>query len=382
MIYLDNAATSWPKPESVYKEMDQFIRKYGANPGRAGHQMAAEAGRRIYDVREKLADFFGANDSTEIIFTSSATHSLNLGIKGVIEKGDHVITSCLEHNSVIRPLKELERNQIIDLTVIGLNPSGQLDFDALKKETNDNTRLIAITHGSNVFGHLFDIKKIGHFAKENNILFMVDAAQTAGVFDLNVEEMNIDIMGLPGHKSLYGPPGTGILYLRKGISVRPIFEGGTGSKSETLFQPDVWPEQFESGTLNSNGIIGIGAGIDYILSEGIKKIRQHELELTTLFINSLEEIDKVHLYGPSADTFRTPVVSFNIADESSSEVGYILDKFFNIAVRTGLHCSPLAHQTLNTTEQGTVRASFGYFNTKEEVEQVINVIHEIVGKID
>lgn len=381
MIYLDNAATTWPKPEEVYRKMDEFIRNWGANPGRAGHKMAAKAGREIYGVREKLAAFFEAKDSAEIIFTSSATHSLNLGILGVAEKGDHIITSCLEHNSVIRPLKELERQGMIELSIVGLNEEGELDYSGFAREINAKTKMVIVTHGSNVTGHLVALEKICQVAQENGVLLMVDAAQTAGVFSINLQKLPIDLLAFPGHKSLYGAPGTGGLYIRKGTDVNFIFSGGTGSKSEQFYQPEVWPDKFESGTSNSVGIIGLGAGIDFILGEGLDKIRKHELDLSQHFINGLKKIQNVKLYGPDLDQLRTPVVSFNLGNESSSEVGYILDQVFDIAVRTGLHCAPLVHQTLGTTEQGMVRASFGYFNTIDEVDQAISAIGRIAQEV-
>lgn len=382
MIYLDNAATTWPKPEEVYQRMDEFFRDWGANPGRAGHKMAAKAGRDIYGVREKLAAFFGAEDSAEIIFTSNATHSLNLGIYGVAEKGDHIITSCLEHNSVIRPLKELERQGMIELSIVGLTEEGELDYAGFTREIKERTKMIVITHGSNVTGHLIDLEKICQVKQEHEILLMVDAAQTAGVFPIDLRKLSIDLLAFPGHKSLYGPPGTGGLYIRKGTDVNFIFAGGTGSKSEQFYQPEVWPDKYESGTNNSVGIIGLGAGIEFILEEGMDQIRKHELELCQRFIEGIKDFKNVKLYGPDLEKPRTPVVSFNLGNESSSEVGYILDQVFDIAVRTGLHCAPLVHQTLGTTEQGMVRASFGYFNTIEEVDQAIDAIGRIAQEVE
>ncbi|MCK4259421.1 MAG: aminotransferase class V-fold PLP-dependent enzyme [Halanaerobiales bacterium] len=382
MIYLDNAATSWPKPEEVYKTMDRFFREYGANPGRAGHQMAAHAGKKVYEVREKLAEFFGVADSSEIVFTSNATHALNLGILGIIEKGDHVISSTLEHNSVSRPLKELERSGVIELDWIGLTEEGNFDYNALEKRIKDNTKLVVITHGSNVTGHLIDLNKVSTLLKKKGVLFMVDAAQTAGVFPINVSKLNIDLMAFPGHKSLYGPPGTGGLYIRKDLNIKSIFAGGTGSKSEELYQPEVWPDKFESGTVNSVGIVGLGEGVEFVKEKGIDQIREHELKLTSNFMEGLLSIKNVKLYGPKIDKVRTPVVSFNIGEESSSEIGYILDQAFDIAVRSGLHCSPLAHHTIGTLEQGTIRASFGYFNTFEHVEIALDVIHKIAKEAD
>lgn len=381
MIYLDNAATTWPKPEAVYQKTDQFFRQLGANPGRAGHKMAAAAGREVFEVREKVAAFFGAADSSEIIFTSNATHSINFGIHGVVEKGDHVITSCLEHNSVFRPLKELERAGVIELTVIGLTAEGELDYVALEHSIKTNTRMIVMLHGSNLTGHLFNLEKICQIAKTKGVLVMVDAAQTAGVFPIHLQELPIDLMAVPGHKSLYGPPGTGILYIRTGTPMKAIFAGGTGSKSEEVYQPDVLPDKFESGTVNSVGLAGLGAGVDFVQAVGMEAIRKHELALCEQMMAGLLALPNVTVYGPSLGQLRTPVVSFNIGIESSSEIGYILDQVFDIGVRSGLHCSPRAHQTMGTMTQGMVRASFGYFNTRQEVDQALDALEQIVTKV-
>lgn len=381
MIYLDNAATTWPKPETVYQKMDQFLRELGANPGRAGHKMAAEAGRQIFEVREKIAAFFGAADSSEIVFTSNATHSLNFGLHGVVEQGDHVITSCLEHNSVFRPLKELERSGMIELTVIGLTAEGDLDYAELERSIRPHTKLIAMIHGSNVTGHIFDLQRICGIAKAKGVLIMIDAAQTAGVFPIDLRELPIDLLALPGHKSLYGPPGTGILYVRTGTPMRAIFAGGTGSKSEEVYQPELLPDKYESGSVNSVGIAGLGAGVDFVQTVGMDTIREHELHLCHRMIEGLLVLPKVTVYGPALGMLRTPVISFNIGTESSSEIGYILDQVFDIGVRSGLHCSPLAHQTMGTVHQGMIRASFGYFNTTDDVEQALAAITEITAKV-
>lgn len=381
MIYLDNAATSWPKPEEVYQEMDKFFRQFGANPGRAGYKIAAHASRKIFDVRESLAAFFGAEDSAQIIFTTSTTHSLNLAIHGIIEKGDHVITSAVEHNSVIRPLKELEKEGIIELSVVGLNAEGQIDLEILQDKIGEKTKLIVISHGSNVTGDVFDLEEIGQIAQEKEILLLVDAAQTAGFLPIDVQAMKIDMLAFAGHKSLYGPPGTGGLYIRKGLNVKPIFAGGTGSKSEEFYQPDVFPEKYESGTMNSVGVVGLGVGVEFIKRVGLEKIRHHELLLSKTFLEGLTAIKNIQVYGQIEDDLRTPVVSFNIGEESSTEIGYILDQVFDIAVRSGLHCAPLTHQTLGTLQQGTVRAGFGYFNTQEDVETLLLAIQQIAQKI-
>lgn len=381
MIYLDNAATSWPKPEEVYLEMDKFFRQFGANPGRAGYKIAAHASRKIFDVRESLAAFFGAEDSAQIIFTTSTTHSLNLAIHGIIEKGDHVITSAVEHNSVIRPLKELEKEGIIELSVVGLNAEGQIDLEILQDKIGEKTKLIVISHGSNVTGDVFDLEEIGQIAQEKEILLLVDAAQTAGFLPIDVQAMKIDMLAFAGHKSLYGPPGTGGLYIRKDLNVKPIFAGGTGSKSEEFYQPDVFPEKYESGTMNSVGVVGLGVGVEFIKRVGLEKIRHHELLLSKIFLEGLTAIKNIQVYGQIEDELRTPVVSFNIGEESSTEIGYILDQVFDIAVRSGLHCAPLTHQTLGTLQQGTVRAGFGYFNTQEDVETLLLAIQQIAQKI-
>lgn len=381
MIYLDNAATSWPKPEEVYLEMDKFFRQFGANPGRGGYKIAAQASRRIFDVRESLAEFLGAEDSAQIIFTPSTTHALNLAIQGVIEQGDHVITSAIEHNSVIRPLKELEQAGKVELSIIPLNSQSQIDLDILLESISEKTKLIVISHGSNVSGQIFQLEKIGQIAEEKEILLLVDAAQTAGFIPLNVQEMKVDLLAFAGHKSLYGPPGTGGLYIRKGLNIKPLFFGGTGSKSEELYQPDVFPEKYESGTINSVGIIGLGVGVKFIKRIGLDQIRDHELLLSKRLLEGLSMIKNVTVYGPTKDKLRTPVVSFNIGMESSTEIGYILDQVFNIAVRGGLHCAPLAHQTLGTLQQGTVRAGLGYFNTKQDVETLLLAIQQIAEKV-
>ena len=381
MIYLDNAATTWPKPEEVYRRMDWFFREYGANPGRAGHKMAARAGREVYEVREKVAQFFGMEDSSQFIFTSNATHAINLGIRGVLSKGDHVITSALEHNSVIRPLKELEKEGIIELTIVGLTSEGSLDYQKIENEIKSNTKLIIVLHGSNLTGHMFDLVLLSSIAQKYRVLLMVDAAQTAGVFPIDLSEIPIDLLAVPGHKSLYGPVGTGVLFVKNGTHINSIFAGGTGSKSEELYQPDLWPDKFESGTVNSVGIVGLGAGLDFINQLGMEKIREHELNLCTKFIEGLHTIEHVKIYGPEATSLRTPVVSFNIGNESSSEVGYILDQVFDVAVRSGLHCSPLAHMTTGTLNQGMVRASFGYFNTVEDVNIALTAVRSIASEV-
>ncbi|QIB27876.1 aminotransferase class V-fold PLP-dependent enzyme [Caloranaerobacter azorensis] len=380
MIYLDNAATTYPKPEEVYQAMIESMKEFGANPGRSGHRLALKAGRAIYETRELLSKLFNIENPMNIIFTSNATEGLNLGIKGILKSGDHVITTSMEHNSVLRPLKALESIGV-ETTIIQCDKTGMINIDDIEKNIKQNTKMIITTHASNVTGTLFPIDEISKIAHENGLLYMVDAAQTAGVYDIDVKSMNIDILAFPGHKSLLGPQGTGGVYIRDGIDVVEMKEGGTGSKSESLIQPEMLPDKFESGTPNTPGIVGLGAGVKFILKTGIENIRKHEEELTEHFIRELEKIDKVKIYGPCDVSKQAPVVSINLGEEDSSEVSYILDKVFNIAVRPGLHCAPLAHKTIGTFEQGVVRFSIGYFNTHEDIENAVKAVREIAKEI-
>lgn len=380
MIYLDNAATSFPKPDIVYNEIMEAMREYGANPGRSGHKLALKAGRAIYETRELLANFFNIEDPMRIIFTSNATDGLNLAIKGLLKPNDHVITTSMEHNSVLRPLKALENNGV-ETTIIQCDEAGSVDIRDIEANIKSNTKLIVTTHASNVSGTIFPIKEVGSLAKKHGIIYMVDAAQTAGVYDVNVVDMNIDILVFPGHKSLLGPQGTGGVYIREGLSIVQMKEGGTGSRSDSLIQPDIYPDKFESGTPNMPGIVGLGAGIRYILDKGIENIREHEKKLAKTFIDGLSEIDGVKIYGPCDMEKQAPVISINIREEDSSEVSYILDEVFNIAVRPGLHCAPLAHKTLNCYEQGCIRFSVGPFNTINDIEFAINAVKTISKEI-
>ncbi|MBF8984434.1 aminotransferase class V-fold PLP-dependent enzyme [Lutibacter sp. B2] len=376
MIYLDNAATSFPKPENVYRVMDDCMRNYCANPGRAGHKMALDAGRGIHKTRELICKLFNIDNPMQIVFTSNATDSLNLAIKGSLKPGDHVITTSMEHNSMIRPIKELEKIGVRN-TIVMCDQQGKLDVNKIRKAIRRNTKMIAMTHASNVTGTIMPIEEVGKIAKERRLIFLVDAAQSAGVYKIDVEQMGIDLLAVPGHKGLMGPQGTGILYIAEGLKLRQLKEGGTGSKSELLTQPDIIPDRYESGTPNTPGIIGLGAGIEFVLNEGIEKIQKHEKELTAYMLEELKKIDEIKIYGPQNEEEQASVISINIIGEDSSEISYILDKEFDIGVRSGLHCAPLAHQTGGTLEPGTVRFSLGYFNTKEDVEKAIQALKKI-----
>ncbi|AFS79863.1 cysteine desulfurase CsdB [Gottschalkia acidurici 9a] len=380
MVYLDNAATTFPKPEGVYIEVMKALQEYGANPGRSGHKLALQAGRVIYETREILAELFNIENPMNIVFTNNATEGLNIAIKGLLKSGDHVITSSMEHNSVLRPLKALEKKGV-ETTIIQCDEKGFININDIKNSIKENTKAIITTHASNVTGTIFPIKEIGQLAKENNIVYILDGAQTAGVYDIDVKYMNIDILVAPGHKSLLGPQGTGFIYIKEGLCLDCIKEGGTGSSSESLFQPEMMPDKFESGTPNTPGIAGLGAGVKYILDKGIENIRSHEKELTKYFLDELKKINDVIIYGPCDVEKQAPVISINIKDQDSSEVGYVLDNIFDIGVRTGLHCASLAHKTIGTLEQGTIRFSIGYSNTKEEIDLAITAIKQIIEEI-
>ncbi|MBP2625470.1 MAG: cysteine desulfurase family protein [Firmicutes bacterium] len=380
MIYLDNAATSWPKPESVYQTVDKIMRQTGANPGRSGHTMAVEASRIVQETRELVSELFVISHSSQVVFTLNVTDSLNLALKGLLQPGDHVITSSIEHNAMVRPLEALRKNGV-EVSKVATSLINGVSPQDVKKEIKSNTKLIAMTHASNVTGTLNPIREIGKIAKEHGIIFLVDSAQTAGVFPINVEEMNIDLLAFPGHKSLLGCQGVGGLYINRRLVLKTLREGGTGSKSESLEQPDELPERYESGTLNTPGIGGLGAGIKYIIATGMEKIKKHDEMLTNTLLAGLNKIPGVILYGPPLGHQRASVVSFNIKGASSGEVCSILDRSFQIAVRPGLHCAPDAHQVLGTLRGGTVRISPSYFTTEEDIQTCLQAIAIIANEI-
>ncbi len=379
MIYLNNAATTWPKPEIVYQRMDSFFRSLGRNPGRSGATENKKAGLAVYEVRESLADFFNIKDAAHLVFNSGATESLNTILKGLLKPGDHVLTTMLEHNSVLRPLEKLKKERDIEITFLAINQqTGEPHYDQIKNEIKENTRLLVSSHASNVTGTIVDIEKMGNIAEKNNLYFLVDAAQTAGVFPIDVEKMKIDFLAVAGHKSLYGPPGVGALYLRNDSEVASLKEGGTGTNSLNTCQPDLMPDRFEAGTANTVGIIGMGTGLSFILDEGLAKIREHELKLTEKLLTGLKMLPSVRIYGQENIGNRAPVVSFNVANISSHELGFSLEDDYQITVRSGLHCAPYLHQAMQTNEQGMVRVSFGYFNTEKEVAYLLEVLDKFI----
>ncbi|MDU1540246.1 MAG: aminotransferase class V-fold PLP-dependent enzyme [Paeniclostridium sordellii] len=381
MIYLDNAATTFPKPRQVYEAVLDCMENYGANPGRAGHKLAMRAGREIYECRENIAKLLNVSNPMSIVFTHNATDSLNLAIKGVVKSGDHIITTSIEHNSVIRPIKALEKNGV-ENTIVKCDKYGHLDPNDIKKAIKPNTKLIVTTHASNVCGTIVDIESVGNIAKENNVLYLVDASQTLGVYDIDIQKINVDMIAAPGHKCLLGPQGTGMLYIRDGLEVNILKEGGTGSNSEDLFQPNMMPDRYESGTHNTPGIAGLNAGVKFILDTGIDKIRKHEEELCEYMLTKLTEVPNIKIYGPLDSKKRAAVISINIGDIDSGEITFILDDMYEIATRSGIHCSPLAHKILGTLRQGTVRFSLGYFNTKDDIDKAVEALKEIEKEIN
>jgi cysteine desulfurase family protein len=377
MIYLDNAATSWPKPESVYKTMDNFLRKKAGNPGRGSHNMAVAARETIERTRMRVARLINTPDKQRVIFTLNCTDSLNMGLKGLLRSGDHVITSCIEHNSVVRPLRKLEK-QGVRITRLPPSPEvGVVSAQDIEEAITKDTKLVVITHASNVTGVIQPIEEYGAIARKHNLLFMVDAAQTAGKHPIDVQVANIDLLAFSGHKGLFGPPGTGVLYVGNRVDLDSVREGGTGSHSEQEEQPFELPYRYESGTVNSVGISGLGAGLKYIFTEGLGKIRIHEYYLVERLIEGLSNISRLILYMARDGSRQAPVISFNIEGSEPGEVGAILDQAFDIIVRTGLHCAPAAHKTLGTFLLGTIRLSPGYFNTTEEIDFTLEAIEKI-----
>lgn len=381
VIYLDNAASSWPKPDATWQAMEHFMRSIGANPGRSGHRLSIEAGRILMEARDALADLFVVDDPLRICFTKNATEALNLAIYGTLRPGDHCITSSMEHNSVMRPLRDLEKKGL-EISVVTCSSQGELDPLKIEKAIKPNTKLIVTTHASNVVGTLMPIGEIGKIARRQGVWFCVDAAQTAGAYPIDVKAMQIDFLAFTGHKSLCGPQGTGGLYIRKRLETKlePLIRGGTGSGSEFQWQPEFIPDKYESGTPNTLGIAGLGAGVRFILSQGLAEIQAKEKRLTHRLIEGLQPIPGVVVYGCGDAHKQVAICSFNIDALTPSEVSMALDEEFSIMSRPGLHCAPAAHQTINTFPQGTVRLSAGFFTTEKEIDQALKAIEKIAAR--
>lgn len=381
MPYFDNAATSWPKPDIVYKTMDQHFRQFGGSPGRSGHALAVAAEHQIEEVRNRLSKFFNAESPERIVFTMNATDALNIAIKGMLGPGDHVISSMLEHNSVTRPLAGMVEAGTIELDRISCGRDTRLNPDDLIPLIRPNTKLIALTHCSNVTGTLQPIQEFAKIARDHRIPLLVDGSQTAGIVPIDFQAMNIDLFAAPGHKSLLGPTGTGMLYVRPGLALKPFREGGTGSDSEQITQPLDMPFRLEGGTPNTLGIAGLGAAIKFLQGEDLENRLAHERSLAIHFAEACAKLPNVEVHGSTEHTHRLGTVSISIATMEPSDVSAILDQSFQISVRSGLHCAPLAHQVLGTSPKGTVRFSFGIFNTDSEIDLAIQAIREIAASL-
>lgn len=377
-MYLDNAATSYPKPEPVYQAMDRFLRDAGANPGRSAHRLAVSAASAVAQTRLLVSRFFNAPAPERVAFTLNTTDALNLALKGVLEPGDHVVTTSMEHNSVARPLRKLEAGGVT-VTFVAASQEGLAAVEVLAAAITPATRLVAVTHASNVTGTLQPIAEVGRLCRERGLLLLVDAAQTAGVFPVDVQSMGIDLLAFPGHKGLLGPPGTGGLIVSEGVSLDTLREGGTGSESESERQPDGMPERLEAGTLNTVGIVGLGAGLQFIQETGRQRIQAHENNLVQRLMRGLAEISGVTLYGPPPGTERASVVSFNVAGWEPQDAAAVLDATFEIQCRAGLHCAPLAHRTIGTFPAGTLRFSPGFFNTEGEIDAAVEAVGQLAG---
>lgn len=377
MIYLDNAATTSPKPAAVREAVSAALRDYSANPGRSGHRMSVEAAEAVYACRKRAAHFFGAPSEERVIFTPNCTASINYVLKGLLKSGDHVVTSSLEHNAVMRPLHRMSRQNgvLYDLAEV-IFEDQEATLRSFIRAMRPNTRLVICTHASNVTGAVLPIAEIGRVCRERGILFAVDAAQTAGILPIHMGDMCIDYLCVATHKGLYAPMGTGLLICAADLS-GTLIEGGTGTDSISLEQPADLPERLESGTINTPGIIGIGAGIDFVEKKGVSRIYAHELRLVTRLYDALEEMSAARLYtGRPVQGLYAPVLSFNLAGLTSPETAALLDKA-GIACRAGLHCAPSAHKRIGTLDQGTVRLCPSAFTRPEEIQRTIEVLRKL-----
>jgi len=379
MIYLDNAATSFPKPESVYQAMDRFARTSLANPGRAGHKMAVACEGLLDECRHLLNQLFHGEGPERFIFTFNCTDGLNMAMKGVLEPGDHVVTTVLEHNSVSRPLTAMARAGRIELTQVPCSSDGFIDPDDMEAAIKPNTRLIVLTHCSNVLGTVQPIEAVGRIAREHDLLYLVDAAQTAGVVPIDVRAACIDLLAFPGHKGLLGPTGTGGLYVGPRAKLKPWREGGTGGDSSHPVQPAEFPYYLEGGTPNVLGIAGLIEGIKYVQSRGLEKIRQHEVALVRQLVEWAEATGGVRVYGKFNPGTHVGTISLTVGSLPATEVGAVLDQAYDIAIRPGLHCAPYIHRALCTYPDGTVRVSPGAFNTPEHIEAICRALEEILA---
>ncbi len=382
-VYLDNAATTYPKPEKVYSSILNYMKNVGASPGRGGYENALTGDRMVYKCRQSLINLFNFNKIENVVFTSNITASLNILIKSIVKDGWHVITSSMDHNSVIRPLVSLEKSNKIELDILNCSEEGLINIEDFKNAIKDSTKLVVLSHASNIVGTIQPLEAIGKICKEKGIYFIIDSAQTAGVLPLNFQNLNCNALAFTGHKSLLGPQGIGGFIIDDELNniATNFIEGGTGSLSESTLQPDFLPDKFESGTMNTPGIAGLLAGIEYINEEGLNAIKEREEYLSREFINGLLNIDSVKVYGPLDASLRTAAISINSSRIDNSELGFLLDSEFGIMVRTGLHCAPLAHKTIGSFPQGTLRFSFGAFNDIKDINYALYALNSILNRM-
>ena len=378
LIYLDNASTSHPKPESVYRWMEEVVR-LSANPGRGGHRMALSLDRLVFETRESVAELFGVPDSSRIVFTANATMAINFALFGLLLSGDRVVTSSMEHNAVTRPLRVLE-DRGVEVVKVQADLLGYVDPEAVRIACLEKpTRLLLLNHCSNVTGTVQPLEELGHWCRQQNILFMVDGSQSAGSFPLNLEDLAIDLFAAPGHKGLLGPQGTGLLYLREGLQLTPLLYGGTGGKSHSDLAPEQLPERLESGTLNTPGLAGLNAAVKFILNTGQAKICLREQQLVRRLLDGLTSLSGVEVYGPIDAERHGAAVSFNLVGRAPSEVGFHLDHDFGISARVGLHCAPDAHRTIGTFPQGTVRVSPTYLTSEDDIDGLLAALDKMLS---
>lgn len=380
-IYFDNGATSWPKPEAVYLAAEKFLRSGGANPGRSAHARSLAAERLLYESRERVARFLGAEKTEEIVFTLNATDALNMAIKGVLEPGDHVVYSPFEHNSVLRPLDTLRQRGVITTTMLPAVQGDTVDANAFAEATLPETKLFVCTHASNITGRIMPVKDIGKMASSLGVYFLLDAAQTAGALPLDLGDIAPHLAAFTGHKSMLGPPGVGMLYVKEGVKINSWREGGTGSRSDEEFQPDFMPDFLEAGTMNGPGIAGLNEGLKYIEDAGLKAVREHELQLCQRLLAGLEKIKGIRVFRVAPMDEYVAVISFVLEGIDCGELGFILEEVYGILCRTGLHCAPQSHRAIGTFPGGTVRFSLGSFNTEQEVDYALNALSEIAARL-
>lgn len=381
IIYLDNAATSHPRPRSVIDAVCDYLSRVGSNPGRSGHTSSLKAGRMLLETRELLAEFFATDNPENVIFTQNVTHAINLVLHGYLQQEDHVITTRYEHNSVLRPLNYLQKERNINVDYLPVKVDGSIKIEDLSRLKTDKTSLLIINHASNVSGAVLDIAAAASWAKNNDIPLLVDTAQTAGSLNFDWSRVNPDFLCFTGHKSLMGPAGIGGLIISPGMVDRTdsFVRGGTGSKSDQLDQPSVLPDKYEAGTVNMAGTAGLNAGLKFLTDTGLETIKKHKLRLTSRFYRGIKDLPNIDIAGPGLNTARTSTISLTFADVDPAEVSVLLDREYDIMTRSGLHCAPLAHKELGTYPEGTLRFSIGFFNTEQEIDKTLEALKEVTN---